>query len=89
MVGLIEFIKVMKETRTLTNIEAPPTLIIHTLADEVIHPQSAHFLDERLKSPIKKFIELTRSNHLVTIGVEKEKVLSEFESFFKEVTSLS
>ncbi len=80
--GLREFHQVCKKVRTLEELKAPPTIVFYTEADEVIHPKSAFFLAKRLKGA--RLVHLERSHHIVTIGEERDKVLSEFLNFYRQ-----
>ncbi len=84
-----EFAKVSTRARTLERMETPPTFIAYSEADDLVHPKSALFLAERLTNPLTRVIRLERSFHIVTIGVEKETLLTEIRLFYREITPLT
>ena len=60
-----------------------PTLIIQSPLDRVVCPSGAHYLMENLGSPIKELLWLEKSNHVVTLDVEREQVLERISQFLE------
>ncbi|MFH1016674.1 MAG: alpha/beta fold hydrolase [Pseudomonadota bacterium] len=84
-----EFSTGSRLARTLEKADAPPTLIAYSEADELVHPKSAFFLADRLVNSLTRVVQLERSFHILTIGMEKETLLSELRSFYREITPLN
>jgi carboxylesterase len=59
-----------------------PALIIHAEEDDVATPKSAHLVESRIASQIKKKILLQDSYHIITLDNEKERVAAETIDFF-------
>jgi esterase/lipase len=49
-----------------------PVLLIQSLQDKSVHPRSVYYLQEKIKHT--ELIELHYSEHVATMGGEKEKI---------------
>jgi esterase/lipase len=78
-----EFARVYLRAQTLTPTPSPPTLIITSKTDEVVNKKSGQFLFDRLQNPKNRYVQLTQSSHVVTLGEAKKDVLSEIEAFYR------
>lgn len=81
-----EFAKVCEEARNLSTIDAPPTFISYSEADEVVHPKGAMMLAKKLKDSLQRIVRLERSIHVLTLGCEKERLFDEMLKFYREVS---
>lgn len=61
-----------------------PTLIIQSPYDSVVESIGASFLYDNLASQIKKLILLEKSDHIITLDIEKERVFEEVQQFLAE-----
>ena len=67
--------------RVLSEIKAP-TLIVHSREDDSNSLRNAHFLYNRLGSPVKEQLVLENSYHVVTVDYQKDRVADEVMRFF-------
>lgn len=58
-----------------------PALIIQSLQDESVHPRSGKYLYNRSKEHGAVLLELERSQHIATMGPEKERIAQEIVQF--------
>jgi carboxylesterase len=65
-----------------------PALIIYSINDHVVKPQSALTIYNKISSKKKKIIKLEKSYHILTMDIEKQKVFHETGKFIKEILSL-
>ncbi len=76
------------ELLKLVRMEIPrirmPALIMHSYLDHVVPPENARQIYQHLASKHKKLIWLRQSYHIITMDVEKEKVLAEILTFIHE-----
>lgn len=61
-----------------------PTLIIQSPLDTVVDPQGAEYLMQHLGSTQKKLHWLKKSNHIITLDVEREEVFEQILAFLSE-----
>jgi carboxylesterase len=61
-----------------------PTLILQSKGDTVVDPSGAIALYETLASPDKQLHWLTRSDHIITLDVEREEVRDRIHQFLKD-----
>jgi len=78
-----EFARTYLRAQTLTPISSPPTLIITSNTDEVVHNKSGQFIYDRLQNPKNKYIQLKQSTHVITLGEAKKDVMNEIDTFYK------
>jgi carboxylesterase len=74
----MKFIKQVK--RCLPRVNCP-VLIIHSTADDTIHPDSAQFVYDRVGSAEKEIITLHNSGHVLTLDSEWEQVAKQTYQF--------
>jgi carboxylesterase len=72
-VSALELIDLVKE---LVPGITTPTLIIQGKLDSVVEPGNASWLHDRLASTEKELVMLPRSDHLVALDREREKVIA-------------
>jgi carboxylesterase len=60
-----------------------PVLIIQSLQDESVHPRSAYYLQEKVKN--SQLVELPSSDHVATMGEEKDKIASVIVEFMGKI----
>jgi carboxylesterase len=58
-----------------------PVLLIQSLRDESVHPRSVQYLQEKIKHT--ELIELHCSEHIATMGSEKEKIARAIVDFIE------
>lgn len=58
-----------------------PTLIIQSTSDSVVDPSGAEQLMQSLGSEQKEILWLSRSNHVITLDVDRQAVFERVESF--------
>jgi carboxylesterase len=81
--SLIEFIDMVKEE--LAEIKAS-SLVIQSLDDPLVNPQSAQYLYGHLGSMQKKLVWLEKSKHVITLGAERQQVFEAIKLFLQEGT---
>ena len=75
----LELIKLVKTKLDQVTI---PTLIIQSPSDSVVDPSGATFLYDNLSSVADKQLSwLERSDHIITLDVERERVFQEVKAF--------
>lgn len=72
--------KVMAEVQKLQK----PALIIQSRQDESVHPRSADFLYTKTRSGGSRLVLLTESNHVASMGAEKELIAREMVAFLED-----
>ena len=60
-----------------------PVFIMQSLKDESVNPRSAKFIMDRINGSNAKLVELENSEHVATMGIEKEKIAAEIAGFIK------
>lgn len=70
----IEFIKLVKYTRTYLNKIDAPVLIAQGRRDEVVPYQTMHYLDKEIASDLKEIVLFERSNHRICLGEDKDTI---------------
>lgn len=65
-----------------------PVLVIHSVKDEVIAPNSGMYIYQHVSSPHKEFLELQQSGHIITEDVEKEAVFEKVGDFLSKYAPL-
>ena len=58
-----------------------PTLIIHSLKDSVVDPNGAKIIYQQLGSKEKKLCWLEKSDHIILLDVERDRVTQEINNF--------
>lgn len=58
-----------------------PIFIIHSTADDTIHPDSAQFVYDRVDSTVKEIVTLHNSGHVLTLDREWEQVAEQTYQF--------
>ena len=78
-IGLIKIVK--KEIRKIKC----PTLIIHSLSDHTIKPESAQYIYNHLslEPKDKKCVYIKKSGHVITVDFDRDAVFSEIINFIK------
>lgn len=61
-----------------------PTLLLHSLEDDLTSAKSSKFVLERIGSPKKRLVLLDDCYHLITVDKKKAEVADETVSFFNE-----
>ncbi|BBB91774.1 MAG TPA: alpha/beta fold hydrolase [Methylomusa anaerophila] len=79
LTSLLDFIK--QVDRLLPAITTP-SLIVQSLTEHTVRPESAQHIFDRLGSKDKKLVWLKKSGHVITLDVEKEQVFNEVVQFF-------
>ncbi len=71
--------KIMQEIQQLKI----PALIIQSLLDESVHPRSGRFLYANTKANAATYLELKTSQHIATMGPEKEQNVQKILAFME------
>lgn len=58
-----------------------PTLIVQATGDRVVDPSGAQYLYDTLPSPNKKLVWLPKSDHIIPLDLERERVFAEVAEF--------
>ena len=82
-----ELLSLFKSLKSKLHLVKTPTLIIYSLQDHVVKPESSLTIYEKISSKKKHLIKLEKSYHILTMDVEKEKVFEESGKFIKEILS--
>jgi len=61
-----------------------PILIIQSLYDRTVHPRSPYMIFDRIVSNYKELLLLEKSRHNPICGIEREKLFSAVDCFFKK-----
>ncbi len=75
---VFKFIKQVK--RSLPQVDCP-TLIVHSTADDTIHPDSARLVYDRVGATEREMITLHNSGHVLTVDSEWEDVAEQTYQF--------
>ena len=76
------------EARRLAHQVSCPTLIIHAIDDETIHPRHADWLYRNISAADKEILFLGDSYHMITIDNERQMVFNETEEFLKRTINI-
>lgn len=85
----IEFLRLVKYTRTYLRKINSPVLIAQGRQDHVVPYQVLHYLDKEITSPNKEIILFERSNHLICLGKDKETLNEMVYHFLNEEVHIS
>jgi carboxylesterase len=80
-----QFAELVLRAQSLEAMKSPPTFICYSDTDEVVHPNSAKFLMDRLQNPNNKLLHLKKSSHVVTIESEKDILLNAMTEFYRSI----
>jgi carboxylesterase len=83
--GVIEILKLIKETKRVVKNITTPFLTVHSKKDIVISNYSSKWIYNKTKSSLKEYLKLKNSGHPVMVDVEKRKVFTESYKFILEV----
>ena len=83
-----ELLALFKSLKSKLHLIKAPTLIIYSLQDHVVKPESSLKIYNIISSQKKRLIQLDKSFHILTMDVEKEKVFEESGKFINEILSL-
>lgn len=83
--SLCQFIGIVRKSLPQITV---PILVVHSLKDEVIAPNSGMYIYQHVSSPHKEFLELQHSGHIITEDVEKEVVLEKVGAFLHKYASV-
>ena len=62
-----------------------PTLLVQSRREHTVRPESASFLFEQIKSPVKELFWLEKSGHIVTLDNERELVVDKISEFLSSI----
>lgn len=74
-------LELIEEVRPLVPTIQAPTLILQGARDSVVEPLSARWLLEHLGSTEKRLVILPRSDHLLALDLERDRVVAETIAF--------
>lgn len=77
-----QYYQICKSTRPGLDLQIPTRVFMPT-HDETIQPRSAKWFFNRISHANRKLIELQKSQHLIFLGNENEKIFSEIDDFLK------
>ena len=81
--ALLEFIKLLDYVKNLLTKVKCPVLIIHGKNDKKVNSSNAELIYNNVNSTDKQKIILDTSHHIITKGVDKEKVEKEILAFIR------
>jgi carboxylesterase len=58
-----------------------PTLVMQSIREHTVEPESAQFIYNNLGSSDKKLVWLKKSGHIITLDAERELVFEEIGRF--------
>ena len=76
--------KFIKQVRRCLPQVTCPILIIHSTADDTIHPDSAQFVYDQVGSTEKEIVTLHNSGHVLTLDREWEQVAEKTYQFIQK-----
>ena len=74
-------LELIEEVRPLVSTIRAPTLILQGARDSVVEPLAARWLLDRLGSTEKRLVTLPRSDHLLALDLERDRVVAEAIAF--------
>ncbi|WP_163536514.1 alpha/beta fold hydrolase [Gracilibacillus sp. YIM 98692] len=77
-----EIAKTIKEVKQNVDMIYTPTLVIQSVDDEMINPDSAKYIHEHVEADEKALKWYDDSGHAITFGPEKDKLHKDIEQFF-------
>lgn len=77
-------LELIREVKPLLGRIENPALIIQSHRDAVVDPRGAKYLMQHLGSSQKRIHWLNRSNHIISLDVEREEVFSHILDFLQE-----
>lgn len=83
--SLYQFIRVVRKSLPLITV---PTLVVHSLGDEVVAPYSGDYIFNHVSSVQKEYLQLKESRHIVTEDVEKDIVYEAVRNFLQKYAPL-
>jgi carboxylesterase len=81
LVAVDQLLNLMRVTRKLLPTVKTPSLIMHGVRDDVIHPRSAHYLFDHIGSVEKDLVFWHNSGHGVVFDAEREEVWRRVSEF--------
>jgi carboxylesterase len=78
-----EFLKLLRRVRRLLPRVTCPVLVIHSIRDTAIHPDSARRTYERVGAADKELVTLYNSGHCLTVDSEWERVAAKTYAFIQ------
>lgn len=81
--ALHELTKLLKVTRQKLDKVVSPILIVQSKNDELVHPNNAEIIFNKISSTDKRILWLEKSHHVITLDIERELLYKEIEQFIK------
>lgn len=66
-----------------------PALVVQSLADETVRPESGTYLYENLASPFKRLVWLEKSAHVATLDAERDRLSAEIVRHLHDAQGLA
>lgn len=85
MPSLTDLQQFVQEVRNDLDLVYAPILVIQSRHDEIIDPNSAHIIYEKVESLNKKLVWFEESGHVITLDKEKQKLHEEVFEFLESL----
>jgi carboxylesterase len=81
LIAVDQLLNLMRVTRKVVPAVKTPSLIMHGVQDDVVHPRSAHYLFDHIGSDAKDLVFWHNSGHGVVFDAEREEVWRRVSEF--------
>ncbi|WJY27738.1 MULTISPECIES: alpha/beta hydrolase [Sporosarcina] len=85
MPSLADLQQLIADVRSGLDLIYAPTLVVQSVHDEVIDPESADVIFETIESPDKRQSWYKNSGHVITLGKEKEQLHEDVFAFLESL----
>lgn len=83
--SLVSFVKIVHDN--LKDIKCP-LVVMHSLKDETLGIENAHYIMEHVSSQKKEFVQLEKSGHVITKDIEKQIVFEKVYEMIKRESKI-
>lgn len=84
LTSLTSLVKLIRRVDALLPRINTPALIVQSLREHTVRPESASYIADKLASREKRLVWLEKSGHVVTLDIEREQVFQAVGDFFRE-----
>ncbi len=82
--SVLELQKLLEHVRNDISEISAPTLLVHSRKDHTVSFENLDYIYRRIGSQVKKKLILEKSYHVISVDLEKEKVLEAVQTFLAE-----
>lgn len=82
--GMYELLKLIRNVKRVISRITTPTLILHSIEDDVASVKNAHYIEKHIGSKNVRKVLLNDSYHMIPIDNQRELAAEETIRFFKE-----